>query len=58
MKKNTKNIRNKANMALILAALMLTGCNKSPESSIVANKDFDNMIEHTPQYFYNYLQPL
>ncbi len=45
MKKNTKNIRNKANMALILAALMLTGCNKSPESSIVANKDFDNMID-------------
>lgn len=32
-------------VGMALASLLLTGCQKSPASSVVSNKDFDTMIE-------------
>ena len=30
---------------LIVASMLLSGCQKNPDSSIVVNKDMDNLIE-------------
>ena len=32
-------------IGMIIASMMLSGCQKNPDSSIVVNKDMDNLIE-------------
>lgn len=43
MKKRLWYIRMGAGM--IIASMLLSGCQKNPDSSIVVNKDMDNLIE-------------
>ena len=46
-KKEGDNMKKKQILSMITAItiLALTGCQKSPESSIVTNKDFDKMVD-------------
>ncbi len=40
-----KKIIKQSMIGMMLTSLLLTGCQKSPDSSVVSNKDFDAMIE-------------